>query len=366
LAVEYVTGTGLIQKGGDPMKRAVVLILGIMFLSVVSGCSGEKIKEKPAAVNSTQQTQSQITSTESEKPKPSEPIFTPQKSTKEYLPTKARSKQKVVATFRVNSQNCIIDGKPMTMEAPLRTQYERFIAVPARSFALAIGIPNGEYQLSKKNKFDLVSMTHDNITVTGANNFITIQDKSFYRLDKMAYVDSAGIPYISMNAFAKAFGYDMYWDEDTGIVELLQGLPNLEENDLVIASLQPRVMTGNQIISVLGKPDKIDWHHVGGYGHLVYTDFIIYTQGPKDNPGDSDVLSITTTSPKYKTKRGIAVGDNIAKVIELYGMGYQFNKERNVYYYFFLVRYVDQEKFIGFKVEGDRVISIEVGDYAVP
>lgn len=319
------------------MRKTIALLFGIIYLAVAAVCA-------------------------------SQPAGTSEIAKK----TKARSQQKAVATFMIDSRDCVIDGKPMVMEAPLLSKERHFIFVPARSFALAIGIPDGEYVEGKKTfpkeylgnkdrQFDLVSMTRDNVTVTGAWIYLTIQGKSYYR-ETLVYIDSAGVPYISMYSFAKAFGYDMYVDEESGVVELFPGMP-LGENDLVLAGLMPWKSSESLARDTFGSPDEVR-SYLGGWRELIYADKRVRLEGTEK--GENKVIIVTITNSAYETMRGVVVGDSIAKVIDRYGMGFYFNKKQNCYYYTFLTTHVDNERYIAFKVAGDRVTAIEVADHWIP
>ncbi len=345
------------------MNRLGPLLLVILCIVGALGCAGEKPPAEPASAGGLPP--QQISVPAPAKPKPPEPW-------ENNKPTKTRSAQQAIATFRVDSADCVIGGKPVTMAAPLRAD-DFILYLPARAFAQAIGIPGGEITLGKKTfpddylgdknrQFDSVAMTRGGLTVTGAWLIMTIDGKKYEVPGKAAYCDPADVPYIGLRAFGRAFGYDTYWDPDSGTVELLTGLP-LAEDDLLLASLKPERDDNNKVSLVLGTPTTVKDYRANGHHDLIYPDFTIRLGRENEK---NQILSITTTSPKYQTHRGITVGNDIAAVIERYGMGYYFNKKQSCYYYTFLTTHVDHEKFVAFVAQGDKVVQIKVGDYWIP
>jgi hypothetical protein len=333
------------------MKKAIVLMLSLILL-IISGCFSDKQAEKPAvAISQPAQIKGNPKEPEKSKTLESSQVGAQQKIT--YQPTQARSKQKVIATFEIGSNICVINGGPLTMETIVIT-HDSAVFVPARYFALAIGIPEGRYELKNPNE---ISFSYNNKTVTGQGQDLIIQGKRIYHYGQTLYIDSNGVPFVRLHTYAEALGFDVATNRITKKIDLLEGLP-LAEDDLVLASLRPG-MKEKQVLNLLGQPDKINSFKSGN--DLLYPNMKIYAESANKAGDEWTIATITVKSDQYMTKRGVKVGDSIEKVINLYGMGYIFWDDRNQYSYKFISSIYFWQA-ISFKVEEGKISEIEVAN----
>ena len=71
------------------------------------------------------------------------------------------------------------------------------------------------------------------------------------------------------------------------------------------------------LLPSLGKPtklDSLDDDEVGGFTVYYYEGLIIWTESPTGN-----ISSFEISNPQLRTKRGLSVGDSVAKLERLYG-----------------------------------------------
>jgi hypothetical protein len=190
--------------GGITLKKLTVLIIYVLLLSIMGCVSDTKPASKAPSDQKPQTSQMAVTTEKpQEKPADQEKPMNQTKIQSEkteppmvYQPTKARSKQKVIATFKVDSTACVINGKSMIMEGKVFSKRgdsarEYAIYVPARYFALAAGIPNGEFQMSKRGTSDKLSFTLNNTTVSGFSN--RIESNNYYFALNTVFIGSNGI-----------------------------------------------------------------------------------------------------------------------------------------------------------------------------
>lgn len=79
---------------------------------------------------------------------------------------------------------------------------------------------------------------------------------------------------------------------------------------------------------------------------------IYYYDNPKDNGFNSFIEMITVESPNYPTNRGLKIGDNYEKMIELYGEYSHYNEYENQAYYYYSTDEMEEHRI--FTITFDR------------
>jgi hypothetical protein len=273
-------------------------------------------------------------------------------------------KQKLKATFQINSDIFYVNGKEYKMDAPPINESQLYL--PVEYVVKALEIP--ERNVIQDNQ--KITLSNKNTTVIiEPGKLLRVNGETIkpFRYAKAAFWhEASGKMYVAIVPLAKAFGYDVIQDAESGRIDVITGLP-LVEQDFALGQIKTG-MSENQLITVLGQPIQV--HHEQYSGRESNQKWVEYS-GLKiylEKAVDWKVTTIYITSPNYQTHRGIKVGDSLDKVIELYGLGYYkygSNAQGDIYEYRILTSF-NAFKGLNFTIRDKMVMDIHISDYVNP
>lgn len=151
--------------------------------------------------------------------------------------------------------------------------------------------------------------------------------------DNFIYNDTT---YIPLRSVGESLNNIVYWDGETNTAKIFN-TSHLEpikmtKGDFKIDGLSTKMST-EEVKKLMGEPKLIrkdSSRSTYPYSGLVctiweYEKYIVIFES-------NTVLGIVITSEKYKTARGIKIGDDFGKVLSLYGQGGYNNIHNNLYY----------------------------------
>jgi hypothetical protein len=270
-------------------------------------------------------------------------------------------KQKLKATFQINSDIFYVNGKEYKMDAPPINESQLYL--PVEYVVKALEIP--ERNVIQDNQ--KITLSNKNTTVIiEPGKLLRVNGETIkpFRYAKAAFWhEASGKMYVAIIPIAKAFGYDVIRDEESGRIDVITGLP-LVEQDFTLGQINTG-MSENQLIAVLGQPIQV--HHEQYSGWENKQKWVEYPGLKISLRKDEDwrVTGIDIISSNYLTHRGIKVGDSLDKVIDLYGLGYlKVEPSGNIYYRRLTSFNVYKE--IAFTIRDKMVIDIQISDYVNP
>lgn len=270
-------------------------------------------------------------------------------------------KQRLKAMFQINSDIFYVNGKEYKMDAlPIE---ESQLYLPVEYIVKALELP--ERNVIQDNQ--KITLSNKNTTVIiepGKLLLVNGETIKPFRYAKAAFWhEASGKMYVAIVPLAKAFGYDVIRDEESGRINVITGLPLIEQ-DFTLGQIKTG-MSENQLIVVFGQPIKIHHEQYSGWENkqkwVEYPGLKIWLR--KDE--DWRVTGIDLTSSNYQTHRGIKVGDSFDKVIELYGLGYLKVEPSGNIYYRSLTSFNEYKK-INFSIRDKMVTDIHIADYVNP
>ena len=262
-----------------------------------------------------------------------------------------------VGIFYKDSFNSKILGQSVVMEKTTISK-NGMVYIPVKYLAKAIGVTD----INEDNT--TITMCKDDkiVKITkGSMGSMQVNGEKYSLLQQLAFKEypTDRQTYVAVRLVAKAFDYDISWNEEDSSVMIWKGMPLLK-NDFIIGKINIGKDNLQNVNNILGNPLELSdprgglftWRYATYPGVAVYFD-----DGDGKKKWVTNKIRIFTDG--YPTARGLKVGDSLEKMVELYGHGYLYNDKTNMYYYTMLTPYW-YDKEVGFVIVNNIITEIIV------